>query len=106
MKDTKFYFKSIISDDDAVLDLSPSMIIKVSWYVAEFLLQLGHIVTAERILLALHEKLAQVMYVFIPPSLQERRTIPINSVLASSLLITFANSFDPSAWVKVTHLHG
>ena len=69
MKDTKFYFKLIISDDDAVLDLSPSMIIKVSWYVAEFLLQLGHIVTAERILLALHEKLAQVVYVFILPSL-------------------------------------
>ena len=74
MKDTKFYFKSIISDDDTVLDLSPSMVIKVSWYVAEFLLQLGHIVTAERILLALHEKLAQVMkhsvfYVFMLLSL-------------------------------------
>ena len=92
MGDTEFYFKSIISDDDAVLDLSPSMVIKVSWYVAEFLLQLGHIVTAERILLALHEKLAQVMYIFILPSLQERRFIPINYVLASShfrhLLIT------------------
>ena len=36
------------------------MVAKVTWYVAEFLLQLGHVSTAEKILLALHERLAQV----------------------------------------------
>ena len=52
-----------VSDDESVFcDLSPSMIIKVTWYVAEFQLQLGHITTAERVLLALHERLAQVIY--------------------------------------------